>query len=329
MNFNEKYRMKNLFQALPLELVLQVIGTILGYMIATVVTPSGRVWIPRSHLWSIIAFQVVKTMFVIITSGRDSNHIIYDTAPKDPNWIFVGPEFHALHHVYPDRYMGSFIKLFDWVWGSAYSFRGKRFVISGGEGAFGQALAAELEREGVQNIRKLTFGEDWDHDHFDKAASVLSTCDIFILAHSAKGDDAMKSNCDSAVRLIELFKQHREKSTSSPTLPEVWYVGSEAKLLPSFGNEQLQRYSDSKRRFLPHARSYYDDSDLLYRHIVPSDVQSYLGPALHSAGWAAKCSMWWIRRGARYIPVSCTGVAYLNYFKFMYGTPYVQDMDRL
>jgi hypothetical protein len=329
MNFNEKYRKQNLFQALPLELGLQVIGTVLGYIFATLVTPSGQVWIPRSHLWSIIGFQVVKMIFVILTSGRDSNHLIYETAPKDPNWIFVGPEFHALHHVYPDRYMGSFIKLFDWVWGTAYSFRGKRFVITGGNGAFGQAMVTELEREGVQNIRKLEFGSDWDHDHFEKAASVLSTCDILILAHGTKGEDAIKSNCNSAVRLVQLFKQHRETNTSSPTLPEVWYVGSEAELFPSFGFAQLQRYSDSKRRFLPHARSYYDDADILYRHIVPSSFQSYMGPAIISASWAAKCSMWWIRRGARYIPVSYTGGAYLNYFKFMYLVPYVQDMNRL
>ncbi|KAJ5765999.1 uncharacterized protein N7511_003615 [Penicillium nucicola] len=320
MDFNEKYRMLNLTQALPLELVLQIIGTVLGYCIVTLVVPNGRAWIPQTHLWSIIGFQVVKMIFVILTSGRDSNHIIYETAPKDPNWIFVGPEFHALHHVYPDRYMGSFVKLFDWVWGTAYSFRGKRFVITGGDGAFGQAMRQELEREGVQNIRNLKFGEDWDHEHFDKAASVLSTCDILILAHSSKGDDAMKSNCDSAVRLVELFKQHREKNTSKPTLPELWYVGSELEML-SVGNADLRRFSDSKRRFLPHARSYYDDADLLYRHLVPS--------ALISAGWAAKCSMWWIRRGARYIPVSSTGIAYLNYFKFMYWTPYEQDQVRL
>ncbi|KAJ6010203.1 hypothetical protein N7522_005219 [Penicillium canescens] len=329
MNFNEKYRKKNLFQALPLELGLQVIGTVLGYFVATLVTPNGQVWIPRSHLWSIVGFQVVKMIFVILTSGRDSNHLVYDTAPKDPNWIFVGPEFHALHHVYPDRYMGSFIKLFDWVWGTAYSFRGKHFVITGGNGVFGQAMVTELEREGVQNIRKLKFGSDWDYDHFEEAASVLSTCDILILAHSTKGEDAMKSNCDSAVRLVQLFKQYRETNTSSPTLPEVWYVGSETELLPSFGNSELQRFSDSKRRFLPHARSYYDDDDILYRHIVPSAFQSYMGSAVLSAGWAAKCSMWWIRRGARYIPVSYTGVAYLNYFKFMYWLPYVQDMNSL
>ncbi|KAJ5307016.1 hypothetical protein N7508_006031 [Penicillium antarcticum] len=321
MDFNEKYRMQNLTQALPLELALQVIGTVLGYIFITLVTPSSRVWILQSHLWSIIGFQAVKMIFVILTSGRDSNHLIYETAPKDPNWIFVGPEFHALHHVYPDRYMGSFVKLFDWVWGTAYSFRGKRFVITGGNRSFGQAMVTELEREGVQNIRNLKFGEDWDHENFAKAASALSSCDILILAHTSRGEDAMKSNCDSAVRLVELFKQHREKNISNPTLPEVWYVGSEAEMLPPFGNAELQRYSDSKRRFLPHARSYYDDTEILYRHIMPS--------AVSSADWTAKCSMWWIRRGVRYIPISHTGIAYLNYFKFMYWTPYAQDMDRL
>jgi sterol desaturase/sphingolipid hydroxylase (fatty acid hydroxylase superfamily) len=133
------------------------------------VTPNGLVWSTRNHLWSTIGFQILRTTFVILISGRDSNHLIYNTAPKDLNWILVGPEFHALHHVYPGRYIGSFIKVFDWIWGTAYSFRRKRFTIIGGSEAFSQAIIAELEREeGVACIRKLRFGTYWDHGHFGK-----------------------------------------------------------------------------------------------------------------------------------------------------------------
>ncbi|OQE74570.1 hypothetical protein PENNAL_c0079G10288 [Penicillium nalgiovense] len=160
----------------------------------------------------------------MLASGRDSNHLVYKTVPKDPNWIFAGPEFHALHHVYPDRYIGSFIKLFDWVWGTAYSFRGKRFVITGGSGAFGQAIVAELEQEGVQSIRDLKFGIDWDHQHFEKAIAVLSTCDVLILAHNTEDQDA---DCNSAVQLVRLFKQNRSFSETSPTLPEVCVTSSQ------------------------------------------------------------------------------------------------------
>lgn len=52
-----------------------------------------------------------------------------------------------------------------------------------------------------------------------------------------------------------------------------------------------------------------------------------MGSAVLSADGAAKCAMWWIRRGARYIPVTYTGVAYLNYFKFIYCTPFAQGAN--
>ncbi|KAJ5185600.1 hypothetical protein N7491_006532 [Penicillium cf. griseofulvum] len=325
MDFDEKYRQQNNFQALPLELGLQLCGTALGYIFALQV-PVGLVRIPQSHFWSIIVIQVLRTLVVILTSGRDSNHLVYKTAPKDLNWVLVGPEFHCLHHVYPDRYIGSFIKLFDWICGTAYSFRGKRFVITE-SGPFGQAMVTELEREGVQDIRSLKFGTDWDHHHLEKAAEALITCDILILAHDTEGDDA-KSNCDSAVRLVQLFKEHRTNENSNPTLPEVWYVDSEIETHQSFKITQLHGDSNSNVRFLPHARSYYDDPDILYRHIVASGLQSSMVSAMPSAVWAAKCSMWWIRRGARYISVSNTGFAFLNYFKFMYLVPYAQEVDR-
>lgn len=28
--------------------------------------------------------------------------------------------------------------------------------------------------------------------------------------------------------------------------------------------------------------------------------------------------MWWIRRGSKYVPVTYTGFAYLNFFKFLF-----------
>jgi hypothetical protein len=328
MKFDKKYLRQNIFQALPLELAIQMIGSCFGYLIAVLVMFEDQTRITQSHLWCLLGIQVSKTLVVILTSGRDSNHLTYDSAPKDPNWIFVGPEFHALHHVYPDRYIGSYIKLFDWIWGTAYTFRGKQFVITGASGAYGEAMVKELEREGVQRIAKLKFGTDWDHHNFEKAIPFLFACDVLILAHGSKGQDAVESNLQSSLRFVHLFKQQRRLKKPNLTLPEVWYVGSEMEFHPCWGNADLQRYSESKRKFLPYARSLFDDPDILYRHIVPSSFQPSMGSAIFSGKWAAKFTMWWIRRGARYIPVTYTGIAYLNYLKFMYWVPYRQGKNR-
>ncbi|KAJ5399028.1 hypothetical protein N7465_009517 [Penicillium sp. CMV-2018d] len=331
MDFNEKYLQQNRFQALPLELALQIVGSTLGYLFASFVTPNSLVWSTRNHLLFTIGFQILRTTFVILTCGRDSNHIVYKTAPKDNNWILVGPEFHALHHVYPDRYMSSFIKVFDWIWGTAYSFRRKRFTITEGSGAFTQGITKYIEREeGVACIRKLTFGADWDDHNFEKVIPVLSNSDVLILAHSCHGEDALGSNCDSATQLIKLFKKYRATNPAYQTLPEVWYVGSEVEFHSPRRNARLQRDSQSKRRtFLPQARSFYDDPDIIYRHIVLPSFLSSMGNAVLSVDWTVRCAMWWIRRGARYIPVTYTGIAWLDYFKFMYCIPYANDAGQM
>jgi hypothetical protein len=324
MQFDKKYLRQNQFQALPLELVLQIIGTILGYAFATLVTPTTLVWIKSAHLCFMIGTQIVRTAYVIVMSGRDSNHLVYGIAPKDPNWIFVGPEFHALHHVYPDRYIGSFVKILDWIYGTAYTFRGKRFVITGASEAFGQAIVAELEREGVDSIQRLQYGTDWDHGNFENAIPALSNSDVLVLAHDLKDYDAVELDCRSTIRLIKLFKKHKANNHAGSTLPEVWYVGNEIGFQSSWGNLQTL-YSQSSQKFLPHARSFYDDPDILYRHVVSSPIDSSAKSGVSSAAREASHAIWWIRRGARYVIGPCRGTAYLNYFKFILCIPYAQE----
>lgn len=325
MQFDKKYLRQNQFQALPLELALQILGAMLGYIFSALVTPTALVLIKPVYLWYIIGIQITRTAFVIATSGRDSNHLVYQTAPKDPNWIFVGPEFHSLHHVYPDRYIGSFIKVLDWICGTAYSFRGKRFVIAGEIGDFGQAIVAELEREGVNSIRKLDFGTDWNHDNFDNAIPVLTKSDILILAHGFKKSDAVGENCEPAIRLIKLFKKHKVINNAGPTLPEVWYVGNDSEAHPSGEDVQALHCSQSSQKFLPYARSFYDDTDILYRHIVPSLFYSRSKSGDRPVVQEARSAMWLIRRGSRYATGGCIGSACLEYLRFMLCIPCAQD----
>jgi hypothetical protein len=44
-----------------------------------------------------------------------------------------------------------------------------------------------------------------------------------------------------------------------------------------------------------------------------------MGPGLISGKMAARIAMFFIRRGARYVPVTYTGIAFINYFKFLFG----------
>ncbi|KAL4982021.1 hypothetical protein BDW68DRAFT_195804 [Aspergillus falconensis] len=320
LNFNSRYRRQNAWIALPLEAVCLCIGGLLGWFFLLQLAIIEQKDAQLTPLMTVLAVHLIRTSVVIYMSGQDSNHVVYKTVPEDPSWLFVGPQFHALHHVHPDRYMGSVVKIFDWVAGTAYSLRNKNVVITGGSGAFGSAIVRRLQSEGVRNIHRLKFGEHWTHDDFSRVGSVFDELepDILILAHGTKGKDAMEANCTSTIRLIQLYLERqvgRDGAGAIKTLPEIWYVGSEVELHPAFGGAEMHRYLASKRAFLPSARALYDDPRVLYRHIVPAAFQSPMGKAVVSADWAAGVMMWWIRRGARYVPVTYTGFAYLNFFK--------------
>ncbi len=125
----------------------------------------------------------------------------------------------------------------------------------------------------------------------------------------------MQANCESFVALIERFKaltKHRRFPV------EVWAVGSEIECHPAFGDPDLKVYLESKRAFARHARRYYRDRDILYRHVVPSAFRSRMGPGLISGRTAAWLALFLIRRGLRYVPVTYTGVALVNYLKFLF-----------
>ncbi|UNI24152.1 hypothetical protein JDV02_009925 [Purpureocillium takamizusanense] len=232
--------------------------------------------------------------------------------------LYVGPQYHAMHHLDPQNYFGSTLRLVDWIIGSAVSLRGRRVAMTGSNGALGQALTHRLNLEHVKCIESLRFGIEWSYDTYAALAPILADTDILILAHGSKDcEDPVRANCESAVAIIELFRRIRPPSLKPEALPEVWYVGSEAELHGAW-SRRMQPYTEAKRAFVPFARAYYDNKTIIYRHIVPAAFRSSMGPALVTAHWAAAVALWWIKRGARYVPVTYTGFAYANYFRFKY-----------
>jgi hypothetical protein len=266
---------------------------------------------------------VIETFFfvmVMIRGGMDEHHIAAEARKGRRNFaggFFVTADYHSLHHIYPDRFYSSYVTVFDRLMGTACQVAGRKVAITGASGAFGQAMARLLEREGA-TVTCLKHGVDFNADDASPADPALLAADILVLAHGAKGDEAMSANCDSFVTLIERFRTLKNPPLS-PT--EVWAVGSEIECHPSFGDPVLKTYRESKVAFAKHARRYYADRQIIYRHIVPSAFQSKMGPGLISGDLAAKWAFFFIRRGFRYVPVTYTGIALVNYFKFTWFTP--------
>jgi monoglucosyldiacylglycerol epimerase len=253
---------------------------------------------------------------VMILRGKDRNHVQIPILPAAHGSFFVRAPYHALHHVHPENYMSSYTTIFDRLMGTACQIRGRRIALTGASGAFGAAMKSLLERAGAIVI-PLKFAVDWNYDDYSGADSVLDTVDILILAHGAKGASAMQANCDSFLALIERFRaltRHRQFPI------EIWAVGSEIECHPTFGKTDLLSYARSKRAYARAAAQLMCDQDVLYRHIVPSSFRSRMGPGLMSARTCAVITLWLIRRGFQYVPVTYTGIALLNFIPFFIRT---------
>jgi monoglucosyldiacylglycerol epimerase len=271
-------------------------------------------FVPVSWVLCTVAVHTVLFVITIVQRGRDANHVGYERVPSPRSW-FVGPAYHALHHAYPDCYMSSFVKLFDWVLGTGCQLQGKRIAMTGATGAFGEPMRELLERAGA-TVTPLRFGRDWTYGHYAGVDAALDDADILVLAHGAKGPTAMQANCDSFVALIERFLA-RHPGAQIPV--EVWAVGSEIEAHPAWGNAELQCYLESKRAYARHAWRYFRDRRLTYRHIVPAAFRSPMGPGLMSGRTAARVALFFIARGFRYVPVTYTGIAFVNYWKFVFS----------
>jgi monoglucosyldiacylglycerol epimerase len=164
-------------------------------------------------------------------------------------------------------------------------------------------------------VTPFKFGVDYDYDHYEKLIPALAKADILFLCHGSKHDNAQQANCDSFVALIELFKQQHGRGLIPK---EVWAVGSEIECHPCFGIKKLYPYANSKRHFAKHARAYFHSDDIQYRHIVHSAFNSPMGPGLMSARFAAKVTLFLLKRGFKYVPVTYTGFAFMNYFRYAF-----------
>jgi hypothetical protein len=307
------------------EYVTQALATSIGFWV-----------MPWPSVLVVLAFETVLAVVGTARGGIDSNH----TESPYPRWsflgLFVGPLYHARHHVFPERYFGSTTRLFDVLFARGCHFQGRRFAITGASGALGGPLARMLQAEGAQ-VTPLKYGRDFDYGDYERLVPVLAVTDVLVLCHGSKVRDATEANCTSFVTIIELFRRVRDPGMRS-ALPEVWAVGSEIEAHPAWGDPDLEIYLRSKRAFARHARRYFHDAGMLYRHIVPSAYTSPMGRGLISGATAAAIAMFFIRRGFRYVPVTYTGIACVNWLRYAWrprgargarGTPGVLEGDGL
>ncbi|MDF2798683.1 MAG: hypothetical protein K0R85_1427 [Devosia sp.] len=268
--------------------------------------------------WPPIALvAVIRTIMLVMTfreEGLDYNHMAMDRVGAQQGLLWVGNNYHAMHHVYPHNFFSSFANIFDLLFGTTCQIKGRRFLVTGASGSYGSAMVTKLtDLGGVVETAKS--GTDFSAGNYDRMREKLERAEVLVLAHGAKSQDCWNANFVTFTDLIELFTA-LGKDRLTP--PEVWAVGSEVEFHGDMGMEELKDYSASKRAFARRALDYYHSDAVFYRHIVPSSFTSAMGKGAMSAGTAVNITLFFIRRGFSYVPVTFTGLAVLNYFRFRF-----------
>lgn len=304
MQVNPAYVRANIwFHVLP-EYITAMVGTLLFLLIFP--------WPP------IALVAVVRTIMLGLTlreEGLDFNHMSMNRVGGQQGLLWVNNNYHAMHHVYPHNFFSSFTNVFDLVAGTTCQIEGRRFLVTGSGGAFGSAMVKALQKRGAI-VEVAKSGVDFSADNYAGMEEKLARADVLVLSHGAKTEDCWNANYITFRDLIERFTAI---GNGRLTPPEVWALGSEVEFHGDMGLDELKDYSSSKRAFAARARHYYRSDDLIYRHIVPSSFTSAMGKGAMSAETAVNIALFLITRGIKYVPVTLTGLAVLNFFRFRYA----------
>ncbi len=313
MQINPAYARANIwFHILP-EYLTSMAGTLVFLLV-----------FPWPVIAAVAALRTVMLGLTLREEGLDYNHMSMDRVGGQQGLLWVDNNYHAMHHVYPHNFFSSFANVFDLVFGTTCQIEGRRFLVTGASGAFGSALVEKLtSRGGVVETAKS--GVDFTQGNYAAMREKLERADVLVLAHGAKTQDCWNANNLTFRELIELFTD-MGKHRLAP--PEVWALGSEVEFHGDMGMDELKAYSASKRAFALRARDYYRSDALIYRHIVPSSFTSSMGKGAMSAATAVNIALFFIRRGFRYVPVTMTGLAVLNYFRFRFFQKEQPDLSQ-
>ena len=303
MQINPAYARANIwFHVLP-EYLTSMIGTVAFLLV-----------FPWPPIAAVAAIRTVMLVMTLREEGLDYNHMSMDRVGGQQGLLWVDNNYHAMHHVYPHNFFSSFANVFDLVAGTSCQIEGRRFLVTGASGAFGSAMVARLTALGavVETAKSCV---DFSAGSYAAMREKLERADVLVLSHGAKSDDCWNANNVTFRELTELFT---EIGRHRLTPPEVWALGSEVEFHGDMGMDELKDYSASKRAFALRALDYYRSNALIYRHIVPSSFTSPMGKGAMSAATAVDIALFFIRRGFRYVPVTLTGLAVLNYFRFRF-----------
>jgi len=125
------------------------------YLTQLVFTAGVALLLPLPFVAVLAALQTLSFAAVARERGLDVNHRPIEMLDAYRPGFMTPPAYHALHHVHPDAYFSAYTKFVDGLVGGAAQLRGRRFGLYRATDAFGEALAEELRRRGVDDLTRL------------------------------------------------------------------------------------------------------------------------------------------------------------------------------
>lgn len=234
-------------------------------------------------LSALVAFAIETGAFIFIMWGRpgiDVNHKPVDQLQAYQPLYFCVPEYHLLHHVYPDAFFSSWIKTLDHLLGTGICLHNRRVLVTGT--ATPSPLVAAFMRELAAAGCQLMTTDGTQDPAAPDLATPLRDADILLLCHDITGA--------SYPRWIETFHAAHQQDR----IPvEVWaLVQAEA------GDAGFRRY----------ARELFSAQKVIYRHLVvdnATDSELAAGLLRH------------VRRGFNFVPARFSWRALAAYWQFV------------
>lgn len=246
------------------------------------VTSSFLLVLPAAAVYTAWAIELLVFLLILRVQGFDVNHRQVDHLYAYRPHYFCLPEYHFLHHVYPDAYFSSWVKTLDHLLKTGASLKGRRVLV-----ALEDEKVSELFSDillGLDaHIKMLPSGDgpsaewltaQWEHT------------DILLLGSPSNGD---------LVRVRNLISGFTRAEHGGIAPREIWALS-----IRSSDHPESER---AFRNWLAFARALYKSRHVNYRHFFCDGPQS-LGPA------GIRRLVTGVRRGYNLVP-SATGLGYL------------------
>lgn len=192
--------------------------------------------LPPAPVLVALAIETAVVASILRDRGLDVNHRGRTQVPAYRPGILCVPAYHALHHVRPDGFYSSWIKVVDPLLGKAAALRGRSVAIVGEAGAVCDALVRALARETGEPVAALAPpGTAAD------LRAVAGSAELVVLVPPSGTPGAVVSGWIEAAIAV----------ASERLVPiEVWIV------------------LDDAAAFVAEGRGYVDDARVIYRHVV-------------------------------------------------------------